>query len=455
MQKPIDLDFVPTTEQQNAIELFKSFVENRLSERIFIISGAAGTGKTTLMYEFIQLIKEAKKEFKLAAPTGRAARILSTKTTEPATTLHSLLYTIEEEEDEKGNTTKVRFVRRPFDFEEPQILIIDEASMIGNELDPSNFMVSDKPLLEDLIDFFLAADTENKIVFVGDRYQLPPVGSTDSPALSSSTLKEQFETDSIEVELTEVKRQEEQSDVLYSARLLREAMEQKRAPKRLKYHLFDNEDAAVHHFIENFDVANPQNITFVAWRNEDVYRMNIKIRNLVHNNPTSLLQAGDLVLVNRTYMDDEDTFLANGEIGQILQIRKFEEVAGLEFATAEIRFESAEGYYFTHETKVLLDTLKDPSAKIDAEKSRALYGERIRKNKLFRKRKDKRFDRYLNAIQLKYGYSLTCHKAQGGEWNEVIIHPKVPPKYHQDHARWLYTAVTRAKEHLYSFRPNA
>jgi len=164
------------------------------------------------------------------------------------------------------------------------------------------------------------------------------------------------------------------------------------------------------------------------------------------------LHAGDLIIVNRTYMSEDELFLANGEFGVIKSISKFEELAGLNFATAEIEFENAQGRAYRHKSKILLDTLMNPMARVDYEKSKALYGERIRKNKHFRKRKDKRFDSYLNALHVKYGYAITCHKAQGGEWEEVIIHPIVPPRMNSDHSRWLYTAITRAKKMLYSFK---
>jgi exodeoxyribonuclease-5 len=453
MQKTTYFDFEPTLEQQQAFEGFQEFIDTNDSELVYVLVDAAGTGKTTLMQAFIEYLKTERIEFHLAAPTGRAARILEKRTGEPTSTIHNLLYTVEEEEDSTGATSKIRFVRRTqTDDEDAKVIIIDEASMISNELDQNNFMVSEKPLLEDLIVHFKKLNPDNKLVFVGDKFQLPPVGSEHSTALSSESLNELFDLKTMLFELSEVKRQQEDSVVLASATILRDAMESGKAPGRLKYHLLENEEEAVQKYLSLFNINNIDAVALIGWRNEDVYRFNQQVRKELFGNDADLLHAGDLIIVNRTYMNEEDIFLANGEFGIIKSISKFEELAGLNFATAEIEFENAKGRAYRHKTKILLDTLTNPMAKVDYEKSKALYGERIRKNKHFRKRKDKRFDSYLNALHVKYGYAITCHKAQGGEWDEVIIHPIVPPRMNTDHSRWLYTAITRAKTMLYSFK---
>lgn len=455
MQKTTYFDFEPTLEQTQAFEGFQKFIETDDPELAYILVGAAGTGKTTLMLSFIRYLKQERIDFHLAAPTGRAARILERRTGEPTSTIHNLLYTVQEEEDSTGNTSKIKFVRRAqADDEDPKVIIIDEASMISNELDQNNFMVSEKPLLEDLIEHFKKLHPENKLVFVGDKFQLPPVGSENSTALSAESLLELFDIKTMLFELSEVKRQQEDSVVLTSANILRKAMETGTSPERLKYQLLESEDEAVQKYLSVFDIDKIDEIALIGWRNEDVYRFNQKIREHLFGKEADVLQAGDLIIVNRTYMNEEDLFLANGEFGIIKSISKFEEMAGLRFATAEIEFENAQGRSYRHKTKVLLETLTNPMAKVDYEKSKALYGERIRKNKHFRKRKDKRFDSYLNALHVKYGYAITCHKAQGGEWEEVIVHPIVPPRSNTEHSRWLYTAITRAKKMLYSFKRN-
>jgi ATP-dependent exoDNAse (exonuclease V) alpha subunit len=293
---------------------------------------------------------------------------------------------------------------------------------------------------------------ENKVVFVGDRFQLPPVGSDHSPALDASKVKALSGMNTVFFELTEVKRQEASSLVLQNAQKLRRALEEESHVEKLKYPIFANADQACDYFVKAFN-DDPQSIGFIGWRNEDVYQMNQAIRQKLWGERPSILQAGDLIMVNRTYTDEEDTLLPNGEFGVIQEIKKFEEVAGLRFAQATITFENQNGYKFNHSCKLLLDTLTNASAFVEYEKSKALYGERIRRNKLFRRTKDKRFDRDLNALQVRYGVVVTCHKAQGGEWNEVIIHPRVPPKSSTDHARWLYTAITRARTQFYSFKP--
>lgn len=453
MHKTTYFEFEPTVEQLKAFEGFQQFIETNDTDLAYILIGAAGTGKTTLMQAFIRFLKNERIEFHLAAPTGRAARILEKRTGEATSTIHNLLYTVEEEEDSTGKTNKIRFVRRAqSDDEDPKVIIIDEASMISNELDQNNFMVSEKPLLEDLIEYFKKLHPDNKLVFVGDKFQLPPVGSEQSTALSAASLLDLFDLRTMLFELSEVKRQQEDSMVLSSANILRNAMETGSAPGRLQYELLEDEDEAVRKYLSLFDINNIEAVALIGWRNEDVYRFNQQLRKQLFGENADLLQADDLVIINRTYMSEDEVFLANGEFGIIRSITKFEEVAGLQFATAEIEFENAQGKPYRHKTKVLLDTLTNPMAKVDYEKSKALYGERIRKNKHFRKRKDKRFDSYLNALHIKYGYAITCHKAQGGEWDEVLIHPIVPPRMNSDHSRWLYTAITRARKMLYSFK---
>lgn len=452
-KKPTYFEFEPTVEQLQAFEGFQQFIETDERDLAYILIGAAGTGKTTLMQAFIRFLKKERIDFHLAAPTGRAARILEKRTGEATSTIHNLLYTVEEEEDSTGKTNKIRFVRRAqSDDEDPKVIIIDEASMISNELDQNNFMVSEKPLLEDLIEHFKKLHPDNKLVFVGDKFQLPPVGSEQSTALSAKSLLDLFDLRTMLFELSEVKRQQEDSMVLSSANILRNAMETGSAPGRLHYELLEDEDEAVQKYLTLFDINNIDAVALIGWRNEDVYRFNQQLRKQIFGDDADLLQAGDLVIINRTYMSEDEVFLANGEFGIIRSISKFEELAGLQFATADIEFENAQGKPYRHKTKVLLDTLMNPMAKVDYEKSKALYGERIRRNKHFRKRKDKRFDSYLNALHIKYGYAITCHKAQGGEWDEVLIHPIVPPRTNTDHSRWLYTAITRARKMLYSFK---
>lgn len=445
-------DFEPTVEQEQAFMAFTDFVQAQDAPPIYVLCGAAGTGKTTLMQAFLSYLKEQKIEVALAAPTGRAARILSQRCSHESSTLHSLLYTVEEEADEEGKTQRVRFVRRaPAEDEPMRVYIVDEASMISNELDKNNFMLSEKPLLEDFIDFVMQLHPGNKIVFVGDKFQLPPVGSSFSPALDADYLQTTFEIEAVQHELNEVKRQEAESDIYKSAQILRESMQTGVAPARLSYSLLADEKEAVQTFIQFFDANERSKISCIGWRNEDVYRMNQQIRQQLFEGD-DLLRAGEPILVNRTYMDEEDTLLTNGEIGLVKSIRPVEVVAGLRFAKATVAFETNSGRTFNHDCRICLDTLARADAWIDAEKSRDLYRERIRKNRYLRKRKDKRFDSYLNALQVRYGYAVTCHKAQGGEWDRVIIHPNVPPRSSEDFSRWLYTAVTRAKHQLYSFR---
>lgn len=447
-------NFTPTQTQQQAFEYFKDFALDKEDAQIMIISGAAGTGKSSLMKAFIDYLEDYDTHYFLAAPTGRAARILGFHTGKEAGTIHNLIYKVEEDEDEDGLTAKIRFVRRSSDEQEdPAVFIIDEASMISNELDSSNFMQSEKPLLQDLLEHIFYIHPGNKVVFVGDRFQLPPVGSDHSPALDEVKVRAISGMDTVYFELTEVKRQEASSIVLKNAQKLREALENNSYAQKLSYPIFANAEEATDYFVQAFN-TDPQSIGFIGWRNDDVYLMNQAIRQKLWGNKPQILQAGDIVMVNRTYTDEEDTLLPNGEFGVIQQISKFEQIAGLQFAQATISFENHHGYKFNHSCKLLLDTLTNASAFVDYEKSKALYGERIRRNKLFRRTKDKRFDRYLNALQLRYGFVVTCHKAQGGEWDEVIIHPRVPPKSSSDHARWLYTAITRARTQFYSFKPS-
>jgi len=217
------LDFTPTTEQATALEMVAGFLDSDECNT-FILKGAAGTGKTSILKAVVSYLLKNDHEHVLLAPTGRAARIISSKTGFSASTIHSHLYRVKEVKDDDDNVLYIEFVKRNNFGTKPCVYLIDEASMVGDTNNKQDYFVSKKPLLEDLISFIREGHKDNKIIFVGDPYQLPPVNSDFSPALSEDYLTGKYGLTTSGFELTEVKRQDEGSYILENALQLRMAI---------------------------------------------------------------------------------------------------------------------------------------------------------------------------------------------------------------------------------------
>lgn len=437
--------FQPTQEQEAALTAIEQFVQQEDGRDFFILKGSAGTGKTSLLKAVCDYITDKEEGLKLAAPTGRAAKVVGRKTDCLAKTIHGMIYIPEPIKNGGG----IRMVRKRNTEEKFTLFIIDEASMISDYRSASTTFVTPNPLLADLLDFVKKGNANNKVLFVGDAYQLPPVvpygKKAFSPALSSAYLEEKFNWKGNEFQLNQVMRQKEGSYILQNATNIRQQLLTTKKPVSLNYNNVYRPTQALTTFLHHFEPESLHKIAIVANANRDVNWFNQKVRERLGYNGKSLM-VNDAVMLKKNWYA-KDNVLYSGESGIVERVHNREEYAGLKFVDVTLAFRNGEGHKFTIDTKVLLDALHTYDGNLLPEKERLLFAESMKRNATFRESQNPIDDAYMGAIRLRYGYALTCHKAQGGEWDNVILHPW----YRKDDLRWLYTAVTRAKKELYSW----
>lgn len=415
---------------------------------VFILTGPAGTGKTSLILEFIKLLEKNNFDFCLLAPTGQAAKVLSKRTTHAARTLHSFVYVITEKEGDAG--MRYEFVPRSNSLTKPCVFIVDEASMMSDLPANNDLFVSNNSLLHDFLEYYRKSPSGSKIVFVGDPFQLPPVNETNSGALSMEYLKKKYGIEATGFNLTKVLRQKKGSYILYNASILRNLIEQKiyHAP-RLQYKQMYRAEIAVNQFCKEFDLEAPEKAVFLGWKNLTVDKLNRAIRNQIFSYPTEALRVSEQIIVGRSYYNK--LYLPSGEVGKVIAFDPgtYERVADIQFAEATFQFELPDGEKISLTSKFDLDYLLNGHSDEEPDKIKNLWADRKRNNKFFRESNNPADDPYLSAIKIKYGYAITAHKAQGGEWRHVFLYPEFPKD--ENRLKWIYTAVTRASDELYSF----
>lgn len=458
-----------TPSQQAVFEQFEDFVKS--DEQVFIIKGSAGTGKTTMLKTLLESLKD-QWHCVLMAPTGRAAFILGKKTDHPASTIHSQIYTIEEGLKEDGSG-KMVFSLRANDVEFTKtIYFIDEASMVSNVNSENDiYKFGSGFLLNDLMEYC----GDKKIVFVGDYAQLPPVGQNISPALSNEYLKEHFNVSCKEAYLKEVVRQIADSSILTNATSIRNAIE---SETYNTFYINDGEDVIKSESILDdyykftSGVVN-EDAVVIAFSNSQVLDYNLAIRkNFFPNNNEERVLPGELLLVSRNnYSYNEELF--NGTIIKVVEASPNEMVERrkvrykssqkdekgdtiikeLELMFRNVRIE-------THSHKqldcIILDNfLTEKNGNLSKDYHQALLTDfnnrmqgKIRGEE--ERHLAKRTDKYLNALICRYGYAITCHKAQGGEWNNVFADMSTDwGVFNSRYFRWAYTAITRSNGKLW------
>lgn len=436
------LSVEPTTEQIKALDLSQEFINENYQDDFLIIRGSAGTGKSTLVKAITDYLTSKEQKFVLAAPTGKAAKVIQQKTGFTARTIHSLIYTPEPLKHGCG----VKMVRKANQSKDKTIFIIDEASMISDVLASNENFVATTPLLTDLIAYIKQGNKENQIIFIGDVYQLAPVGSKESPALSPKYLVNNKGLKGTMVELTEVKRQDKDSYILKNATLLRQCMEKGIPFSGIDCKILAKSTAALYKYIELYEPEIFNKVTVLAWTNRDVNWFNNAVRDRLGFNPKPLV-SGDQIQLHQNWLGN-GRMIMKGDTGIIRGVGdKVESYAGLNFTTAELEFSDGIGEKFNVVTKILLEALKSADGEIGNEYESALFAEVMKHNATFRESRMPSDDKYIGAMRMRYGYSTTCHKAQGGEWENVILHPYMP----RNDYRWQYTAISRAAKELYSF----
>ena len=440
----------PTKEQKAVLEDLSEFISTLGSRSIFLLKGYAGTGKTTLISALVKSLPSVGKRSALLAPTGRAAKVLAKYSKRKASTLHKKIYWIRTSKN--GNT----FITLKENLHTNTIFIVDEASMIPEDLNDS---LSKRSLLEDLIKYVYEG-IDCKLILIGDTAQLPPVHLDVSPALDEENLYKKYQKQIISKELKEVVRQEKNSLVLENATNLRKLIEvNNNSLPKIKLNNDVIRISSGEDLQENIEAAYAQsgveNTTIICRSNKRANQYNNRIRSEILWQE-DIISSGDILMVVRNnyfWLDEksEAGFLANGDIIEVTRVKEIIERYGFKFAKASIRLLDYPNENEV-ETILLLDTISSESPSLKYEEYKKLYKEvgldykgqkdinkKIKENEFF------------NAIQIKFGYSITCHKAQGGQWKEVFIDIGYFKKEMLDknYLRWLYTAFTRSTEKLY------
>ncbi len=448
-----NLDFQPTLGQEDLIRELGIFLASDDCSEIMLVKGYAGTGKTTLVKSLVKTLNSLKQKSVLLAPTGRAAKVLTAYSGHPAWTIHKKIYRQKAGSDGLGEFVLDRNLHKNTCF------IVDEASMIGDRSPDSFFGSGD--LLRDLVDY-VEAGSHCRLVLVGDTAQLPPVGLDMSPALNPERL-ESFGYRVREIELTDVVRQAEGSGILHNATSIRNLITDGLA----EYPRFDFESfpditlisgtELLETISSSYDLYGSSDTIVVTRSNKRANKFNAGIRSQILWREEQVSQ-GDLLMVvkNNYFWKDEEKsidFIANGDIIRVEKVLSTEEVHGHRFANILITLPDYREIEM--EVKVLLDVIDLETPSLDYPQQKALYqsvAEDYPNEPSRRKVADKiSTDPFFNALQVKFAYAVTCHKAQGGQWKSVFLDQGyfTEEMLSLDYLRWLYTAFTRASEKLY------
>ena len=456
------LRYEPTPCQDALLRKIADFVSSD-DDDIFVVNGYAGTGKTTAISSVIAVMKEYQTKCVLLAPTGRAAKVLSSYSGQPAFTIHKHIY----RQKSVGGDGFGQFTLAP-NKDKETIFVVDEVSLIGIDAgqQQSSTAFGTGNLLDDLISF-VRSGVSCKVILIGDSAQLPPVGLDASPALSKDYMAMMGGT--VFAELSTVVRQQQESGILYNATLIRQLQTDldygpgvmDPCDMCLETEPFDDiERISGGELIEKISDAYSrygEDETVILCRsNRRAIKYNLGIRSTVQFKEERLVRDDKLMIVKNCYQFLEGIegmdYIANGDIAKLQKISKFEERYGLHFAEARISFPDYDDQEIV--AKVILDTLESESASLTYEQSNALY-QGVNEDYAHITAKKKRYeavreDKYYNALQLKYANAVTCHKSQGGQWKCVFIdNPFWQEELTLDDLKWLYTAVTRATEKVY------
>jgi len=450
-----DFPFETTSKQNVFLEQVSEFVENPNSADIFVLKGYAGTGKTTIISTLVNNLRQINKNSVLLAPTGRASKVISNYSGKKAFTIHKKIYF------PKVKSINVSFVLQP-NKHKNTIFIVDEASMIS-DITSDNKMFANGSVLDDLISYVYSGEN-CKLIFIGDTAQLPPVHLDISPALDQDKLALQYQKEINHIELDQVMRQEENSGILHNATQIREILKESYITDfqfdinpfkdiiRLTYS--DQIQEAIY---DSYQQNGIEETSFIVRSNKIANQYNQQIRNKILGRENEL-SAGDLLMVvKNNYFwikpSDEAGFIANGDIIEVLEIFKIIELYSFRFAKVKVRMIDYPNQK-NFETILLLDTLSSEMPSLTFEEQNRLYQEIMadyeNEKSQYKKYKNVKENEYFNALQVKFSYAVTCHKAQGGQWNTIFVEqPYLPNGIDRDYLRWLYTALTRAKEKVY------
>jgi ATP-dependent exoDNAse (exonuclease V) alpha subunit len=485
--------FPPTQEQAHALEVFAEFLTDRDPHAVMILRGSAGTGKTTLSGAIVRTLKEIRQKVMLLAPTGRAAKVFSLNSGSPAYTIHRRIY---REKSFSG-------VEGQFNLNDnlytDTLFMVDEASMIAN-MGLGGMSFGSGCLLDDLVHFVYQGQND-RLLLIGDKAQLPPVGEEESPALHAAML-EGYGLKVYECDLNEVLRQSEESGILYNATMIRQMITHDDITQLPKIRFVGYSDIKpmpgaelIEALADSYHHVGLDDTIVVTRSNKRANIFNQGIRNMVLDREEELSQGDILMIVKNNYywMEEErkkikekeieerrvksegtesgtathkvqsskfqvqsndiPAFLANGDRAKVLKVRRRIDLYGFRFATLLLQFPDYGNYEL--EATVLLDTLTSEAPALTHEQQEQLFHQIEEDYQDIPLKADRmkaiRQDQFFNALQVKFAYAVTCHKAQGGQWAHVYVDQgyMTDDMLNPDYIHWLYTAFTRATEMLY------
>ena len=478
--------FPPTQEQAHALEVFAEFLTDRDPHAVMILRGSAGTGKTTLSGAIVRTLKEIRQKVMLLAPTGRAAKVFSLNSGSPAYTIHRRIY---REKSFSG-------VEGQFNLNDnlytDTLFMVDEASMIAN-MGLGGMSFGSGCLLDDLVHFVYQGQND-RLLLIGDKAQLPPVGEEESPALHAAML-EGYGLKVYECDLNEVLRQSEESGILYNATMIRQMITHDDITQLPKIRFVGYSDIKpmpgaelIEALADSYHHVGLDDTIVVTRSNKRANIFNQGIRNMVLDREEELSQGDILMIVKNNYywMEEErkkikekeieerrvksegtesgtathkvqsndiPAFLANGDRAKVLKVRRRIDLYGFRFATLLLQFPDYDNYEL--EATVLLDTLTSEAPALTHEQQEQLFHQIEEDYQDIPLKADRmkaiRQDQFFNALQVKFAYAVTCHKAQGGQWAHVYVDQgyMTDDMLNPDYIHWLYTAFTRATEMLY------
>ncbi len=453
-----NLPYEPNDQQIQLIAALARFcAPTSPSDSVFLLNGYAGTGKTSLTGALVKTLTGARISSILLAPTGRAAKVFASFARHPAYTIHRKIYRAPELGDTSSTIATIAENKH-----RNAIFIVDEASMIGAGSDSGN------NLLEDLIHYVYTGEN-CKLILLGDTAQLPPVGCVESPAMSVSTLRS-YGLRVTRAILTETVRQSNQSGILYNATRLRRAMLADVLPEpELHVSRFDDVESLSGEFLadslsDSYSVDGISETILITRSNKRATQFNLAIRANILYREEELCRDELLLIAKNNYHWSSKVkgvdFIANGDVAVVNHVYGSEEKYGFRFADVRLTLPDRD---IELDCKILLDTLTSESPGLESERFNELYRQCLYDPDAFApsvpmsaRLKYLRTNPYFNALQVKYAYAVTCHKAQGGQWCNVYVDMSyIPPEAQGlDFYRWLYTATSRATTRLYYINPS-
>ena len=485
--------FAPTADQLHAVEVFARFMTDRDERAVMILRGSAGTGKTSLAGAIVRTMLELRQKVSLLAPTGRAAKVFSLNANQPAATIHRSIYR------EKAFTGLDGKFNMNVNLFHDRLFMVDEASMIS--LSSNNSTFGSGCLLDDLIQF-VYNDRNCRMLLVGDKAQLPPIGEEESPALRSDVLRA-YGLTVYECDLNEVLRQSQDSGILYNATIIRQMIthdEVTQLPK-IRFKGFADisivpGDELIERLASSYSEVGIDETMVITRSNKRANVFNQGIRNMVLGREEELTTGDMLMVVKNKYKNSPTpspslngslnnainninglttqatrqvtqlpsgggkeiekpvlTFIANGDRAVVRRVRNVREFYGFRFADVSLEFPDYNNA--EEEMTVILDALMTEAPALTQEQNEQLFQCVLEDYEDIPLKADRmkkvREDEYYNALQVKFGYAITCHKAQGGQWAHIYLDQgyMTDEMLTPDYIHWLYTAFTRATEHLY------